>query len=61
VGLRVGVQVAFVAGRAFPTQPLRGLIPTLLDPQAAEPLVEGTRLYEFRPSPSAPSVCDRPG
>jgi hypothetical protein len=43
------------------TQPLRGLIPTLLDPQAAEPMVEGTRLYEFRPSPSAPPVCGRPG
>jgi hypothetical protein len=43
------------------TQPLRGLIPPLLDPQAVEPMVEGTRLYEFSPSPSAPPVCGRPG
>jgi hypothetical protein len=27
------------------TQPLRGLIPLLLDGQAAEPMVDGTRLY----------------
>jgi hypothetical protein len=43
------------------TQPLRGLIPTLLDPQAAEPMVDGTRLYEFRPAPRAPLKCGRPG
>lgn len=41
------------------TQPLRGLIPTLLDGQAAEPMVAGARLYEFRPSPNAPLVCGR--
>ena len=28
------------------TQPLRGLIPPLLDPQAAEPMVDGVRLQE---------------
>ena len=28
------------------TQPLRGLIPLLLDPQAAEPMVDGVRLQE---------------
>jgi hypothetical protein len=43
------------------TQPLRGLIPLLLDPQAAEPMVQGLRLYEFRPSPNGPVVCGREG
>jgi hypothetical protein len=28
------------------TQPLRGLIPPLLDPQAVEPMVDGVRLQE---------------
>ena len=36
------------------TQPLRGLVPTLLDPQAAEPMVAGTRLQE---TSSAPARC----
>jgi Zinc carboxypeptidase len=35
------------------TQPLRGLIPTLLDPQAAEPMVAGVRLQEESSSPNA--------
>jgi hypothetical protein len=43
------------------TQRLRGLIPLLLDGQAAEPLVDGVRLYEFRPSPNGPLVCGRQG
>jgi hypothetical protein len=34
------------------TQPLRGLIPLLLDPQAAEPMVDGVRL-------SGREACDR--
>jgi hypothetical protein len=34
------------------TQPLRGLIPLLLDPQAAEPMVDGLRL-------SGREACDR--
>lgn len=42
------------------TQPLRGLIPLLLDPQAVEPMVEGVRLYEFRRSPHGPAFCGRP-
>ena len=41
------------------TQRLRGLIPLLLDPQAAEPMVEGVRLQEFRPAPDGPVVCGR--
>ena len=43
------------------TQPLRGLIPPLLDPQAVEPMVDGVRLYEFRPSPNRRPVCGREG
>jgi hypothetical protein len=43
------------------TQPLRGLIPPLLDAQAAEPMVHGVRLQEFRPSPTAPVVCGQEG
>jgi Zinc carboxypeptidase len=43
------------------TQPLRGLIPPLLDSQAVEPMVDGARLYEFRPSPSRTPVCGREG
>lgn len=43
------------------TQPERGLIPLLLDPQAAEPMVGGVRLYEFSPSPNGPPRCGRPG
>jgi Zinc carboxypeptidase len=43
------------------TQPLRGLIPLLLDPQAVEPMVDGVRLYEFRPSPNRRPVCGREG
>ena len=44
------------------TQPLRGLIPLLLDGQAAEPMVEGTRLYppatlKGKPLPAA--ACGR--
>jgi hypothetical protein len=39
------------------TQPLRGLIPPLLDPQAAEPMVDGVRLQEEAPSPNAPVRC----
>jgi hypothetical protein len=44
------------------TQPLRGLIPLLLDGQAAEPMVEGTRLYppatlKGKPLPS--DACGR--
>ena len=35
------------------TQPLRGLIPTLLDSQAAEPMVAGMRLQEESSSPNA--------
>jgi hypothetical protein len=35
------------------TQPLRGLVPTLLDPQAAEPMVAGVRLQEESSSPNA--------
>jgi hypothetical protein len=35
------------------TQPLRGLIPLLLDPQAAEPMVDGVRLQEESSSPNA--------
>jgi hypothetical protein len=34
------------------TQPLRGLIPLLLDPQAAEPMVGGVRLQEESSSPN---------
>jgi hypothetical protein len=34
------------------TQPLRGLIPPLLDPQAAEPMVDGVRLQEESSSPN---------
>jgi hypothetical protein len=41
------------------TQPERGLIPLLLDPQAAEPMVGGVRLYEFRPSATGPPRCGR--
>jgi Zinc carboxypeptidase len=40
------------------TQPLRGLIPPLLDAQAVEPMVGGTRLYEFT-RPSGRVVCGR--
>jgi len=40
-------------------QPLRGLIPTLLDGQAVEPMVAGTRLQEFQPSPGGPVLCGR--
>jgi hypothetical protein len=43
------------------TQRLRGLIPPLLDAQAAEPMVEGVRLQKFRPSPTGPVVCGREG
>jgi hypothetical protein len=43
------------------TQPERGLIPLLLDAQAAEPMVDGVRLYEFSPSPNGPPRCGRPG
>jgi hypothetical protein len=39
------------------TQPLRGLIPLLLDPQAAEPMVDGVRLQEESSSPHAPVRC----
>jgi hypothetical protein len=39
------------------TQPLRGLIPTLLDPQAAEPMVDGVRLQEENSSPNGPVRC----
>jgi hypothetical protein len=39
------------------TQPLRGLIPLLLDPQAAEPMVDGVRLQEESSSPRAPVRC----
>ena len=35
------------------TQPLRGLIPPLLDQQAAEPMVDGVRLQEESSSPNA--------
>jgi hypothetical protein len=35
------------------TQPLRGLIPLLLDPEAAEPMVDGVRLQEESASPNA--------
>jgi hypothetical protein len=35
------------------TQPLRGLIPLLLDAQAAEPMVDGVRLQEESSSPSS--------
>ena len=38
------------------TQPLRGLIPTLLDPEAAEPMVDGVRLQE---SSSPNGRCDQ--
>jgi Zinc carboxypeptidase len=38
------------------TQPLRGLIPTLLDSQAAEPMVDGARLQE---SSSPSGRCDQ--
>jgi hypothetical protein len=41
-------------------QPQRGLIPLLLDGQAAEPMVDGVRLYEFSPSPNGPPRCGRP-
>ena len=34
------------------TQPLRGLVPLLLDPQAAEPMVDGVRLQEESSSPN---------
>jgi hypothetical protein len=34
------------------TQPLRGLIPPLLDPEAAEPMVDGVRLQEESSSPN---------
>ncbi len=43
------------------TQPLRGLIPLLLDAQAAEPMVAGVRLQEFQPSPDGPVLCGREG
>jgi hypothetical protein len=43
------------------TQPLRGLIPLLLDPQAAEPMVGGVRLQEFRRSGHGRPVCGREG
>jgi hypothetical protein len=43
------------------TQPLRGLIPPLLDPQAVEPMVDGVRLYEFTESPNPKPVCGREG
>jgi hypothetical protein len=39
------------------TQPLRGLIPPLLDPQAAEPMVGGTRLQEESSSAHGPVRC----
>jgi hypothetical protein len=39
------------------TQPLRGLIPLLLDGQAAEPMVEATRLYP-PPTPLSNSLPD---
>ena len=42
------------------SQPLRGLIPPLLDGQAVEPMVAGTRLYEFQPSADGPVLCGRP-
>ena len=42
------------------TQPLRGLIPTLLDPQAAEPMVGGTRLQEESPSGRCAQVVAAP-
>lgn len=63
-GIKVDRATGLASGPGYVvrlTRPLRGLIPTLLDPQAAEPMVEGTRLYEFRPSPTAPPVCGRPG
>jgi hypothetical protein len=41
------------------TQPLRGLIPPLLDSQAAEPMVDGVRLQEFRRK--GRMVCGRAG
>jgi hypothetical protein len=41
------------------TQPERGLIPLLLDAQAAEPMVSGVRLHEFSPSPDGPPRCGR--
>ena len=40
------------------TQPLRGLIPLLLDPQAAEPMVEGVRLQE-ESSSHGPARCSQ--
>lgn len=43
------------------TQRLRGLIPPLLDAQAAEPMVEGVRLQKFRRSQTGPVVCGREG
>jgi Zinc carboxypeptidase len=43
------------------TQPLRGLIPPLLDPQAAEPMVDGVRLQEFKRSRHGRPVCGREG
>jgi hypothetical protein len=42
------------------TQPLRGLIPTLPDGQAAEPMVAGTRLQALRRSPNGPLFCRHP-
>jgi hypothetical protein len=49
-------------GRLVPmAQPQRGLIPLLLDEQAAEPMVDGVRLVEFRPSPTGPVLCGREG
>ena len=40
------------------TQPLRGLIPLILDAQAAEPMVDGTRLQE-EGGPPGPVRCSR--
>ena len=40
------------------TQPLRGLIPTLLDAQAAEPMIDGVRLQE-EGRPDGPMRCSR--
>ena len=47
---------------ALMTQPLRGLIPLLLDGQAAEPMVEGTRLFpptDANGEPLPDAACGR--
>lgn len=64
-GIAVELAPGYIAqgrGRLVPmAQPQRGLIPLLLDEQAAEPMVDGLRLFEFRPSPTGPVVCGREG